>query len=295
MSFSQKGHNVVVVTRQVPEHSKFAAQAVQFVTMKDLPAAVKSTEFDAVVHLAGEPLFPGRWTAKKKSALIASRVELLEKILNVFRVAQKTPQVVVSASAIGFYGNRGSEICTETSTPGDDFLASLCHEWERVALQKSRESFPSVRAVVLRLGVILAPEGGVLSKLTKLFQLGMGSQLGSGQQWMSWVAIEDACRAVLWAVEQESAEGAYNVVAPKPATNKDFTRALADSVSRWVFPVPTPACLLRMFFGEAASVVLSSQRVSSQKLEESGFVFEHRTIEDVLKRPPNTNASPKHS
>ncbi len=284
INFFRKGHSVVVLTRKAWERSELNSQAVQFVSLEDLSALVKSTEFDAVIHLAGEPLFPGRWTSKKKAALKSSRVGLLEKVLGAFQAAGKMPQAIVSASAVGFYGNRGSEICTEKSDSGKDFLASLCCEWERVALDTSQLMLPGVRTVALRFGVVLAPEGGVLAKLLPVFRLGAGAPLGSGRQWMSWVHIEDACRAVLWAVEREAANGVFNVVAPKPITNREFTRAFAESVSRWVFPVPVPAFFLRLVFGEAASVVLSSQRVSCQKLEDAGFVFERRTLARALKR-----------
>jgi uncharacterized protein (TIGR01777 family) len=255
--------------------------------LEDLSVAAKSMEFDAVVHLAGEPLFPGRWTTKKKRALAGSRVGLLQSVLGMLREAPKMPKVVVSASAVGFYGNSGDEVCYEESAMGSDFLARLCGEWERVALEESRRMLPGVRAVALRLGVILAPDGGVLAKMTPVFRWGAGAILGYGRQWMSWVHVEDVCRAVLWAVEREDAAGVYNVVAPEPVTNKEFSHVLAAGVRRHVFPIPVAAFVLRFAFGEAASVLLSSQRVSSRKLEEAGFVFEYplisKAINEILK------------
>jgi hypothetical protein len=218
--------------------------------------------FDAVVHLAGENIGSGRWTAAKKARIRDSRAEgrFLAKTL---AGLARPPKVLVSASAVGFYGNRGDEELDESSVPGEGFLAEVCRDWEAAA---SAASEAGIRVVLSRFGVVLAREGGALARLLPLFRFGLGGRLGSGRQFMSWIALDDAVRAVEFVLENDSLRGPINVTSPQPVTNREFTEALA-SVLRRPALLPAPAMLLRAALGEMADeMLLSSARVFPRRL-----------------------------
>lgn len=223
---------------------------------------------DAVVHLAGETI-AGRWTAGKKARIRESRVAGTRALC-----AAARPKVLVCASAIGFYGSRGEEILTEESEGGTDFLAEVCRDWEGACVAE--------RVVNLRFGVVLSREGGALARMWWPFKLGAGGIIGSGRQWWSWVALEDAVTAIALALESEALRGPVNVVAPEPVRNVDFTRALGKAVRRPVF-VPMPAFAARLAFGEMAeALLLASQRVMPGRLASMGFEYGCRRLEDAF-------------
>jgi hypothetical protein len=241
---------------------------------------------DAVVHLAGASIAAGRWTAKRKQELRASRVEATRNLVTGLLQLDARPRVFVSASAVGYYGDRGDELLTEESAPGEGFLASLARDWEKEAL---RAADFGMRVVLLRFGVILAPHGGALERMLLPFQMGVGGRLGSGRQWMSWLTLPDAVTLIRFALEGDSLSGAVNAVAPNPVTNAEFTRTLAEVLRRpAVFPVPGFA--LRLALGEMAdALLLASQRVVPARLQQHGYVFRHAALEEglrtVLARP----------
>lgn len=223
--------------------------------------------WDAVVHLAGKNLAT-LWTAGNRRAIRESRVAGTRGLAEAIARASPAPRVLVSASAVGFYGSRDDEILTEDSGPGSGFLAELCRDWE-AACDPAREA--DLRVVHLRTGIVLAPAGGPLAKMLLPFRLGLGGRLGDGRQWMSWVTLEDAVGAIVFALRREEIAGAVNVTSPEPVTNADFTRALGAAVGRPT-PFPVPAAALRLLPGGfAEQTVLASQRALPARLAEFPF------------------------
>ena len=235
---------------------------------------------DAVVHLAGESIASGRWSDSKKQAIRDSRVDSTQLIADALARAAKPPSVFVVASAIGFYGDRGSEPLTEDSPVGLGFLAGVCREWEE-ATKPAAEA--GVRVANMRFGVILSPAGGALQKMLPAFQLGGGGTLGSGEQYMSWISLDDVVGAIHHALVTDSVSGPVNVVAPEPVTNTEFTKTLGKVLGRLTI-LPVPSFALKMLLGEMAEeLLLSSARVVPQKLEKTGYEFRHPELEGALR------------
>lgn len=235
---------------------------------------------DATIHLSGANVAGRRWSSSYRRELIDSRVRSTENLCRLFSQMEQPPEVLVCASAIGIYGDRGNEVLTEQSTTGEGFLADLCREWEAASEAATKLG---IRVVHLRFGVVLGKEGGVLAKLVPVFKAGVGGKLGSGRQWMSWVALPDVVRAILFAVERPDVRGAFNVVSPNPVTNSEFTRSLGGVLHRpAVFPVPPFA--LKLVFGQMAEeTMLASNRVLPERLSAAGFKFEYEEIEAALR------------
>jgi uncharacterized protein (TIGR01777 family) len=234
---------------------------------------------DAVVHLAGEPLADHRWTAERKRRILASRVQGTGVVARSIAVAARPPRVLLSASAIGIYGNRGDEILDERSAPGHDFLARVCEAWEAEAAPASAAG---VRVVNTRFGIVLAREGGVLARQMPYFLAGVGGTIGAGRQWMSCVALDDLTSALLHLLAADSVHGPVNVVCPEPIRNADFTRLLGHLLHRPAV-LPVPVLALRLLFGELADVVLAaSQRVVPSALTAAGYAFRHPSTERAL-------------
>ena len=235
---------------------------------------------DAAVHLAGEPIAEGRWDDEKKRRIRASRAEGTRLLAETLAKLERRPAVLVSASATGFYGNRGEETLTEESASGDDFLSEVCREWEKATLPASQAG---VRVVHLRIGVVLSGEGGALQKMLTPFKLGLGGKVGSGEQYMNWITLEDLVGVIRRAMEDESLRGPVNAVAPQQVTNAEFTKALGRALGRpTVFTVPAFAA--RLAFGEVADALLmASTRVEPARLQEAGYQFRHPEIEGALR------------
>jgi uncharacterized protein (TIGR01777 family) len=222
------------------------------------------------VNLAGASIADGRWSKQRKELLRASRIDTTRALVNALAKMNARPSVLVSASAIGIYGDRGDEMLTEDSKPGTDFLAGVAQQWEAEALKAEALG---IRVVLARFGIILAREGGALPKMLTPFKLGVGGRLGSGKQWMSWVTLDDAVGILRVAVENNSARGAINFVAPRPVQNVEFTKVLAKALHRPAL-FPAPAFALRLAVGEMAdALLLSSQRVVPRALEKLGYRF----------------------
>jgi uncharacterized protein (TIGR01777 family) len=234
---------------------------------------------DVVINLAGENVGGGRWTEARKKRVIASRVDATTALVNAMRRQPGQARTFISASAIGFYGDRGDERIDEQSPAGTGFLTEVTKRWEELA----REAEPFARVVILRFGIVLAANGGALAKLLLPFRLGAGGPMGSGNQWMSWVDREDALRMIEWAIDRENARGIYNTTSPNPATNRDFARTLGHVLHRPAF-MPTPAFALRLALGSgmANEMLLSGQRVLPARAIEEGFVFSHPELEEAL-------------
>jgi uncharacterized protein (TIGR01777 family) len=233
----------------------------------------------AVIHLAGANVAAHRWTADYKRIIAESRIQTTGWLARQLAGLKNPPKAFLCASAVGIYGNRGNEVLTEDSPPGQGFLAETCVAWEAAA-QPARAA--GIRTVHLRFGVMLAPGGGALGKILPIFRLGLGGRLGTGKQWTSWVSLKDAVSAILFILDNQTLSGPMNIVAPAPITNAEFTQSLAKTLHRpAIFPVP--AFALRIALGEIAEEgLLASARVIPQKLEQAGFRFEHPHLDAAL-------------
>lgn len=269
------GHDVIPFTRQKGGSGIYWNPATQEID------GGKLADVDAIVNLAGENIASGRWTKEKKQAIRDSRVQGTSLLAEAIASLPKKPKVLVNASAIGYYGSRGDEVLTETSGYGTDFLAKTCQAWEGAA-QPAIDA--GVRVVFARFGIILSKHGGALQKMLLPFQLGGGSPLGSGKQYMSWVSLQDVARAVIHCLQTDTLSGPVNVVADHPETNKGFSHTLGRVLCRPVIAPPPPDFVLRLALGEMAdALLLSSTRVKPQKLLASGFQFSHPTLEEALR------------
>lgn len=230
---------------------------------------------DAVVHLAGEPIF-GPWTASKRRQILDSRVAGTKRVAEGFSRANNPPKVLISGSAVGYYGDTGDHVVTESSPPGHGFLSEVCQAWEAEALKVE-----NARVVLLRTGFVIGRHGGAMKLLLPLFRCGLGGPLGSGQQWMSCIHVDDVAGLILWAVENEGLSGPLNAVMPEPCTNREFTRTLAQAVHRPA-PWPNPAILLRLFMGRFASLLLDSSRVRPEVALQGAYCYAFRDLPAAL-------------
>ncbi len=235
---------------------------------------------DAAVHLAGESIAAGRWTAARKARILESRVKGTQLLAESLAGLEAPPKALVSASAVGYYGDRGEEALTEDSGSGSAFLSEVCRQWEAATEPAARAG---IRVVNLRFGVILASAGGALPRLLTPFRLGVGGRLGSGKQFMSWIALDDVVGAILHALTTETIQGPVNAVAPQSVTNREFTKTLGRILGRPTL-FPMPACAARLAFGEMADeLLLASQRVEPAKLLASGYRFRFPDLESALR------------
>ncbi len=275
-SLIDDGHEVV---RLVRHDRTLGAFEIEWHPNQGRVEAQQLEGFDAVFHLAGESIASGRWTDEKKRAIRDSRVKGTALLSETLAQLSQPPSVFVCASAIGYYGNRGDEVLTETSGPGNDFLASVCVEWEEATRPAAEKG---IRTVNTRFGIILDGNGGALAKMLTPFRMGIGGRVGDGKQWMSWITLEDVVAGLKFMLLDTAARGPVNFVAPKPVTNAEFTRTLGRVLARPTF-FPVPAFGVRLAFGEMAdALLLSSQRVEPVVLEEKGFPFYWPTLEPAL-------------
>jgi uncharacterized protein (TIGR01777 family) len=275
-ALAARGDAVIAVTRHGDAAKAGVPFAAEVASWEGLPAL---RHVDALVHLAGEPVAQ-RWTAAAKDRIVSSRLEGARLLLEAAtRFEGRRPEVLVSASGIGYYGDRGDEPLDEGSSPGTGFLAQTCVAWERAA----QDGPPVVpRVAIHRLGMVLGKGGGALAKMAPPFRLGLGGRIGSGRQWVSWVHLDDLVAQLLGSIDDPSRKGVYNAVAPEPVRNAEFTEALARALGRRArFPVPAPA--LRLAFGEMAGMLLEGQRVAPGRLAAEGFVFRYPRVFEALR------------
>jgi uncharacterized protein len=275
------GHDVVVLTRN-PAKVKGMDAKVQLVAWDGRTAAGWSALVDgagAIVNLAGEGIADGRWSLKRKKAIRESRVNAGAAIVDAVEQAAVKPEVVVQASAVGYYGtDTGDKEVTETASPGSDFLSKVCFDWEISTASLQRFG---IRRPILRTGVVLSNEGGAYPKMKMPVSLFAGGPIGSGKQWLPWIHIEDQVRAIQFLIEHESATGPFNLAAPTPVTNKQFVQALGETINRPSF-LPTPGIAMQLLFGEMAMVLLEGQRAVPAALQALGFEFKYATLEAAL-------------
>ena len=271
------GHSVTRLVRR-PAHPEAKEVAWDPAEGNLDPAALEG--HDAVVNLSGENLGEGRWTVARKAQIVKSRLKSTNLLATTLATLTHRPRVLISASAVGVYGNRGDETLTEASTLGSGFLANLCRDWE-AACQPATEK--GIRVVHLRSGVVLSPDGGALKKMLTPFKMGVGGVVGGGRQYMSWIVLDDLLTVILFALEHDDLRGPVNAAAPNPVTNHEFTKTLGRVLGRpTLFPVPAFAA--RLAFGEMAEeMLLSSARVLPAKLQSAGFTFQFPHLELALR------------
>lgn len=275
-TLSAQGHVLTVFSRNPHSVAEKCGAAVQ--AMAALAEWTPGVVFDAVINLAGEPIVDERWSERRKQVLRDSRIALTEALVGRIAAAEQKPSVLLSGSAIGYYGGRGDEIMEETSGAGTDFPARLCVDWEAAAI--GAEKF-GVRVCLLRTGLILSRDGGLLGRMVPAFKMGMGTRLSDGRQWMSWVHIDDYVAMLLRLLNDGQMHGAYNMTAPSPVTNKEFTSTLAAVLHRPA-PFVAPASLLKLSMGESASLLLEGQRVVPHKMLAVGQTFRFGTLQEAL-------------
>lgn len=273
-SLAADGHEVRILTRSPRAAGEFRFDPAAGVLD---PAALESA--DAVVHLAGEPIAQ-RWTDTVRRRIRDSRVNGTRLVAAAIAAMARPPRVLVSGSAVGYYGERGDETLLESSLPGNDFLSEVCVAWEAAAAP-AREA--GIRVVHPRIGVVLSEKGGALQRLLLPFRLGVGGRVGSGDQWMSWISLADTVGALRHTIDDADVEGPVNITGPAPATNAEFTRTLAAVLHRPAF-LPVPAFALRIAFNEMADATLmASQRAMPGRLTDAGFAFRHRSLDGALR------------
>ena len=271
-----KGHDVAVLSRD-PSKVK-TGRGVLWDGKSQGAWSGNVATAEVVINLAGENIGEGRWSEERKRRMVASRLDATAAIVEALRREPSRPRTLINASAVGIYGDRGEATLDESSEPGRGFLADLVTKWEAAA----REAETLARLVILRFGVVLAPDGGALGKMLLPFKLGAGGPIGNGRQWMSWIDRDDAVRMVEWAIETPSVRGTYNATAPTPAPNRDFARALGRTLHRPAL-LPAPAPMLRLAFGEMADeMLLAGQRVVPARAQREGFEFQYPQLEQSL-------------
>lgn len=272
--FAYKGHDMLRLVRKV------MPKRVNQVTWDPVTGHIDHRGLeglDAIVHLAGENI-AGRWKPEKKDRIRNSRVHGTEFLANNLQVLAQPPKTLLCASAVGYYGNRGNEVLTESSEPGEDFLAQVCREWE-AATQPAQAA--GIRVVNLRFGHVLSAKGGLLKKMLLPYKLGLGGILGTGRQYMSWIAMDDLLNIVTFLLAHDKLVGPVNVVSPTPVTNREFTHALAAALRRPAL-MRVPYFALRASLGELAGAVVASTRAIPEKLTTAGYNFKYPTIDAAL-------------
>ena len=285
------GHEVVVLTRNPQK-------------VKNMPAGVRLQQWDgasaagwgeladgahAIVNLAGEGIADGRWSGARKQAIRQSRIDAGKAVMAAIQAATTKPKVLVQSSAVGYYGSEtGDALLNEAHSPGADFLAKVCFDWELSTAAASRQG---VRRAVIRTGIVLSNEGGAFPKVVMPFNFFAGGPLGNGKQWMPWIHWEDQVRAIQFLIDNDQAEGAFNLSAPNPVRNSEMAKAIGAVKGRPAF-MPAPGFAINMVFGEMGTVVLDGQRAVPQHLQELGFEFKYNTVEAALRDLLGDKAAP---
>ncbi|MDT7603819.1 MAG: uncharacterized protein QOF61_1816 [Acidobacteriota bacterium] len=275
-----RGHEVTQLVRRKSKGETAGVREVEWQPERGEIDAASLEGHDAAVHLAGENIAGGRWTDEKKRRIRDSRVQGTRLLVETLAKLNARPRALVSASAIGYYGDRGDEVLTEASAAGEGFLPEVCREWEAAT---DAAQAAGIRTVLLRFGLILSGEGGALAKMLLPFKLGVGGKVGSGRQFYSWIAIDDVVEIIHFALANENLSGAVNVVAPEPVTNAEFTKSLGRVLGRPTL-LPAPAFGLRLALGEMAdALLLSSTRVVPERLQAAGYDFKYPTLDGALR------------
>ncbi len=271
-----RGDEVSMLARD-PDRARrrFGKQFLYFPRWNEAP-----TQADAVINLAGEPLVGKRWTAAYRDQIRASRLSVTQGMNAWLQRIPMPPEVVISGSAIGYYGSDSERVFTEADPAGEDFGARLCADWEALA-QEARRVSTVRRVITLRTGVVLEKNGGALARMLLPFRLGLGGRVGSGRQWFSWIHRADLINAILFLMDTPGCDGAYNLTAPGAVPQQDFARQLAHALGKPAF-MPMPGFALKLLFGEGANLLLEGQNVQPKRLLDAGFRFQYPQLPDAL-------------
>ena len=275
-SLLAEGYEVTVLSRDINSVESICGVGIK--AINSLEALKSEDTYPIVINLAGAPIFDARWSDARKQIIRDSRINLTQLLVSGLAKMSTKPELLISGSAIGYYGDHGDTILTEYSGVKEDFSQQLCADWENEA--KKAEQF-GIRVCLIRTGLVLGDRGGLLQRMLFPFKLCLGGRLGSGQQWMSWIHREDWIAIALKMIVDTTMTGAYNATAPNPVTNSQFTKALADALNRPAL-LPVPAWLLKKLLGEMSELVLGSQRVFPERLLAAGFKFKYATLLSAL-------------
>lgn len=271
------GHELIVLSRRPRRSVKLVPEEARVI--ENLDVLESSERIDAIVNLAGESLFAGRWTIRRKKVLFDSRVGVTQALVSLVSRLERKPAVMVSGSAVGFYGNAGNtELSEESPARKKDFGYLLCDAWEQAARPVSRQG---VRLCLIRTGIVLGRDGGMLGRLWPLYRAGLGAMVGDGHQWISWIHIDDMVAILVRAIETPGVEGVFNATAPAPVTQRDFHHGLARQVKRPAL-LKVPSVALKLGLGEMSELLLGGQRVFPRRLEQQGFVFRFPDLASAL-------------
>lgn len=279
---TEKGHTILILDLKQPKTIDPKNTFITTNLIDDLPKE-ELLKCDAIIHLAGVNIF-GKWTKEYKQLIIDSRVKTAQAIINTCKEANKGPNIFVSASAIGIYGNGGENELSITSPKGSDFLATVCKEWEQVA-QSSQEA--GMRWVSIRTGLVIGANGGLIKQLMPIYSFGLGGKLGSGKQWMSWIALQDLLRIYEYALMNDDLTGPINAVSPEPIRQQDFAQLLAKIIQRPAI-IPLPKFVLKLFLQERSNLLLFSQKVIPNQLNGANFSFSYPTMKTALENAIET-------
>ncbi|HET8802628.1 MAG TPA: TIGR01777 family oxidoreductase [Marinobacter sp.] len=275
------GHDLTVLSRQPSETVRALCGRVE--ATRDLEQLRSHPGYDVVINLAGEGIADKRWSEARKQALRTSRIGITRALVDIIRSWKSLPEVLISGSAVGFYGDQGSAGVTEETPPHDEFTHRLCRDWENAALALTAEN---VRVCLSRTGVVAGPGGGFLKRMLLPFKLGLGGRLGDGRQFMPWVHRDDVVGAMIWMMDTPDASGPYNVVSPAPVTNQEFTRCLASVLHRPAL-FPAPAAVLNLALGDMARLLLTGQQALPARLTAGGYPFRYPELRPALENSVN--------
>lgn len=271
-----QSHHITALTRSPQRATKILGPQVEMLNSLDGLSSLDG--FEAVINLAGEPIADKRWTAAQKQKLCDSRWQLTAQIAELIKASAKPPSVMISGSAVGYYGDQGQALVTEERSPHQEFTWQLCSRWEALALEAQSAN---TRVCLLRTGVVLSSEGGALTKMVLPFRMGVGGPFGNGQQYMPWIHIDDMLNAMLFLLNQPSLKGPFNMVAPTPVRNQQFSEQLAKVLHRPCF-MRVPAVAVRCLMGESAVLVLGGQQAVPQRLIDAGYQFRYSALQPAL-------------
>jgi len=284
-TLTEQGHSVTVLSRSPEKVAKLCGTGVN--ALNSLSQLKAENNFQVIINLAGAPIVDARWSESRKQLIRDSRIGLTEYLITCIDRMTVKPELLISGSAIGYYGDQGDTVLTEQSSPFEDFSQQLCADWETAAKQAERFG---VRVCLIRTGLVIAGGGGFLQRMLPPFRLGLGGRLGDGRQWMSWVHRRDWINIALTMIADSAMHGAYNATAPNPVTNAEFTRTLAQCLKRPTL-LPVPAWLLKILLGEMSQLVLGSQRVLPERLLAQGFKFQYTDLAAALTEALSHNST----
>jgi len=271
-----KNHQLTVLSRTPKTVAFICGERVK--SIRNIKQLSSSDSFDAIINLAGEGIADSRWSKARKQLLLDSRINTTKQLISYIEMVNIKPKVLISGSAIGYYGNRKSTLLTEESLPHEEFSHHLCALWESTAFEANKFG---IRTCIIRTGLVIGRDGGFVKRMLPLFKLGLGGPMGNGKQWMSWVHCSDLIAIIDTLLQSDTLHGIFNASSPEPVTNREFSKTLGQVLNRPVF-LAVPAFVFKILLGEMSTLLLGGQRVLPERLEEAGFVFKFNSLKQAL-------------